>query len=143
MSTSTRSPSRALNEAMGELRRFGESSEELDRETRTETPPQRRLPSGSYGELAWEWEGVQRGPFSGRGPRGYRRSDERIQEDVSEALTQEGELDASEILVTVQGGEVTLEGTVPDRRSKRLAEDLADQRGVRDVHNRLRVQAGG
>jgi osmotically-inducible protein OsmY len=32
---------------------------------------------------------------------------------------------------------------VADRRSKRRAEDLAEQRGVRDVHNRLRVEAGG
>ena len=62
---------------------------------------------------------------------------------VGEAPTRDGDLDASEIVVTVEDGEVTLEGTVRDRRSKRLAEDLAGQRGVRDVHNRLRVEGGG
>ena len=134
----------ALDEAADELARRGAPSARrvLDG-GESEKPPQRRLPSGSYGELAWEWEGTRGGPFSGRGPKGYRRSDERIREDVGEALTRDGDLDASEIVVTVEDGEVTLEGTVPDRRSKRLAEDLAGQRGVRDVHNRLRVERGG
>lgn len=36
---------------------------------------------------------------------------------------------------------MTLEGTVPDRRTKRLAEAVADSvRGVQDVHNRLRLE---
>jgi osmotically-inducible protein OsmY len=53
-------------------------------------------------------------------------------------LTYHGYLDASEIEVEVTQDEVTLSGTVPDRRSKRLAEDLAASvRGVWDVHNRL------
>ena len=43
--------------------------------------------------------------------------------------------------MSVDDAEVSLEGTVTDRRSKRLAEDLAEQRGVRDVHNRLRLRA--
>jgi hypothetical protein len=131
----------AYEEAMGELAEHGEPPQRLDRDAWEATPPQRRLPSGSYGELAWEWEGVQRGPFSGRGPKGYRRSDDRIREDVCEALTRDGDLDASGIDVSVDDNEVTLEGTVPDRRSKRRAEDLAEQRGVRDVHNRLRLRA--
>jgi BON domain-containing protein len=81
-----------------------------------------------------------RGRHSGRGPRGYRRSDERIREDVNERLTFDGEVDATEILVRVENGEVTLEGTVGDRHQKRRAEDLAaSARGVRDVHNRLIV----
>jgi osmotically-inducible protein OsmY len=50
--------------------------------------------------------------------------------------------------VRVDAGEVTLDGTVPDRRTKRLAEAVVDQvRGVVDVHNRLKLagqrDAGG
>jgi hypothetical protein len=78
--------------------------------------------------------------FAGRGPRGYVRSDSRIHEEVCERLSDAGDLDAGGIEVRVEGGEVTLEGTVPDRSSKRLAEDIAESvRGVRETHNRLRV----
>jgi hypothetical protein len=81
--------------------------------------------------------------FAGRGPKGYVRSDERIREDVCDRLSADDEVDASEISVSVQSGEVTLEGTVFDRRSKHRAEDIADSvSGVRDVHNRLRAKKG-
>ncbi|MEO8714216.1 MAG: BON domain-containing protein [Acetobacteraceae bacterium] len=77
----------------------------------------------------------------GRGPRGYTRSDERIREDVSDRLTENPVLDASDIEVTVAGGEVTLAGSVDSRYSKRLAEDLADDvSGVKHVQNNLRVR---
>jgi hypothetical protein len=83
------------------------------------------------------------GGFFGRGPKGYTRSDERIQEDVCDRLTDDDELDASEITVTTRSGEVTLEGAVNDRRSKHRAEDIADAvPGVREVHNRLRARKG-
>lgn len=86
---------------------------------------------------------VARGEHAGKGPKGYQRSDERIREEVSDQLSDHGEIDASDIEVKVQGGEVTLSGTVMDRRQKRLAEDCAENvRGVRDVHNQLRVQQG-
>jgi hypothetical protein len=88
--------------------------------------------------------GATRGRFTGRGPKGYTRSDERIQEDVSDRLEQHGEIDASEIEVRVSNGEVTLEGTVEDRRTKRLAEDVIETcPGVKQVHNRIRVQGNG
>lgn len=88
--------------------------------------------------------GAGSGGHAGKGPKGYRRSDERIRESVSEALERDGDLDASEIEVSVEQGEVTLEGSVPNRWSKRLAEDLVHrERGVRDVHNRLRVENRG
>ena len=84
-----------------------------------------------------------RGPFTGRGPKGYQRSDDRIREDICEVLMQHGEIDASEVEIEVQNGEVTLRGTVEDRRQKRLIEDVLEEvSGVRDVQNQLRVQQG-
>ena len=86
-------------------------------------------------------EGWTPGPYTGRGPRGYRRSDARIEEDVNERLTRNGMIDASDIDVRVQNGEVTLSGTVDSRRSKRLAEDIIDSiSGVQDITNQLRVR---
>jgi hypothetical protein len=83
------------------------------------------------------------GRFTGRGPKGYKRSDERIREEVSEELTRHPEIDASEIEVQAQNGEVTLTGKVEDRHQKRLAEDIAERcSGVNDVHNQLKVDKG-
>lgn len=80
------------------------------------------------------------GRFFGMGPKGYKRSDDRIREDVSEALHDDPNVDATNIEVAVREGEVTLTGTASDRRTKRLAEDCAGQvRGVNDVHNQIRV----
>ena len=77
----------------------------------------------------------------GRGPRNYSRSDERIREDVSDRLSDDHHLDASDIVVSVSGGEVTLDGTVDSRAAKRHAEDLAEScSGVRHVQNNLRVR---
>lgn len=81
-----------------------------------------------------------RGEHSGRGPRGYRRSDERIKEDVCQCLTDDEHIDASNIDVAVSEREVTLTGTVTTRMQKRHAEDLIERLpGVRDVINSLRV----
>ena len=77
----------------------------------------------------------------GRGPKGYTRSDERIRDDVSDRLTDDWLVDASEIEVTVSSGEVTLSGFVSSRDAKRRAEDCAEEvSGVRHVQNNLRVQ---
>jgi osmotically-inducible protein OsmY len=85
--------------------------------------------------------GTSRQSFVGRGPQGYKRSDERISEDINEMLTQDAEIDASNITVDVQNGEVTLRGSVPDREAKRRAEDLAESAsGVKEVQNQLRVK---
>ncbi len=78
---------------------------------------------------------------TGRGPKGYTRSDERIREDVSDRLMADWEVDATDIEVTVASCEVTLAGTVGDRQSKRRAEDIAaNVLGVKDVQNSLRVR---
>lgn len=80
------------------------------------------------------------GLHRGKGPKGYQRSDERLQEMICERLREDPDIDASEISVNVQGGRVTLEGAVDSRRTKNLAEDVAEQLGVHDVQNNLRVQ---
>lgn len=83
---------------------------------------------------------VSTGPFKGRGPKGYRRSDDRVREDVCERLTDDSRVDASEIEVNVKDCEVTLSGSVRTREEKRRAEDLTENvSGVKDVHNTLRV----
>lgn len=79
-------------------------------------------------------------PHKGKGPKGYKRSDDRIHDEVCERLTHHPLIDASTMDVHVEGGEVTLSGEVTDRRMKHMAEDVADQvSGVREIHNQLRV----
>jgi len=81
------------------------------------------------------------GAHRGRGPKGYRRSDQRIHEDVCERLTEDRFIDASNVEVVVKEGEVTLSGTVSSRGLKRRAEDLAEMAsGVAHVQNNLRVE---
>jgi osmotically-inducible protein OsmY len=94
---------------------------------------------GTSGNLAR----IPRGPYTGRGPKGYQRSDERIREDVSEELSLAPDIDASDIEVRVTNCIVTLDGEVQTREEKRFAEDVAEAApGVRDVHNNLRVKTG-
>lgn len=82
------------------------------------------------------------GPHAGRGPKGYRRSDERIREDVCERLSRDGMIDASEMEVQVENGEVTLRGSADSRSTKRRATDLIeDLPGVRDVYNLLHLRS--
>lgn len=88
--------------------------------------------------------GNTRGGFFGKGPKGYKRSDERIREEVSEALYRDYHVDASEIEVDVKDGIVTLSGTVDSRQSKRAAEECIENlTGVSDVHNRIRIAESG
>jgi hypothetical protein len=90
----------------------------------------------------WQYQTnwMEPGPFTGVGPRGYRRSDERIHEEVCERLTQHAQIDASQIQIEVKEGQVTLTGTVEDRRMKRMVEANVDRiQGVIDVHNHLRL----
>lgn len=65
------------------------------------------------------------GGFSERGPKGYRRSDGHIREDVCERLTGGPVIDPSELDVTVREGKVTLSGFLRRRDGKRRAEELA------------------
>jgi hypothetical protein len=79
----------------------------------------------------------------GLGPKGYQRSDERISDEVHDRLTEDPWLDASNVVVEVKGGEITLNGHVDSREAKHWAERLVeDLSGVRHVQNNLRVDLG-
>jgi hypothetical protein len=114
---------------------------------------------GLYGEVTWPdqepmpWprdrEGDAaasqsgRGRYVGLGPRSYRRSDARIAEDINEALTWHPDIDASEVEVAVERGNVTLTGLVYDPQTRRLIVELALQTaGVSELDDRLCVAGG-
>jgi osmotically-inducible protein OsmY len=105
--------------------------------------PQRREWERTSANNRWDEQRFDNAGFAGKGPKGYVRSDERIREDICDRLSDDDEVDASDITVSVKEGIVTLEGTVPDRRTKHRAEDIADSTsGVRDVSNSLRARKG-
>jgi osmotically-inducible protein OsmY len=96
--------------------------------------------SGSR-SLGGEEQRFRGSKYLGKGPKGYKRSDERLREDISERLMQSGWIDSSEVTVEVADGTVTLQGTVPERRMKHEIEDLIDGcLGEKDIDNRVRVQ---
>ncbi len=92
-----------------------------------------------------DWQAPRRpGRFAGIAPKGYHRSDERIRDDVCDRLTADAWLDPSGVEVHVQNGDVTLEGTVDARETKRRIEDIVDDvAGVREVRNGLRIAGRG
>jgi len=67
-------------------------------------------------------------------------SNQRIYDEAREGIVRHDHADASDINVRVERGEVTLEGTVPSDREKRMAEeDVQSLPGIQNVHNRLQV----
>jgi hypothetical protein len=105
-----------------------------------------QLGQGTYGGFGQDRSHGRRqesyGPHVGKGPKGYQRSDDRILEDANHALERHPSIDATEIEVVCQSGELILRGTVETRDEKRLAEQaVEDLAGVKDVRNELRVQS--
>jgi osmotically-inducible protein OsmY len=95
---------------------------------------------GNYQSSPWSGSDRAMSSRSGKAPKGYKRSDERIKEEICDLLTNAPHVDPSDLEVKVSAGEVTLTGTVEDRMEKRMAEDLASTiSGVTEVHNQLRV----
>jgi osmotically-inducible protein OsmY len=81
--------------------------------------------------------------FVGHGPKGYKRSDDRIYEEVCETLMKDREVDARNIGVRVETGVVYLTGKVSSRRMKKIAEIIIeDLPGVQDVRNELSIFKG-
>lgn len=93
------------------------------------------VPSRPHAEYATD--------YSGRGPKNYRRPDDRIRDDVAERLTVDPLIDAFEVEIDVRNGDVTLSGLVPTRDQRRRAEVIAERvNGVRHVTNTIRVPEG-
>lgn len=132
-----------------QYRGYGEDRERAERPWRYEegvisatNGPQAYAGGGRMGAYAASGA-YAAGGHRGRGPKGYQRPDERVCEDVCEALTRDPGVDASDIEVQVEGGEVRLSGFVETRFDKRRAEDVAaGVSGVRDVRNELKTQTG-
>lgn len=78
--------------------------------------------------------------FTGVGPKNYKRSDDRLYGDVSDALMRDKNVDASTIGVKVQNGVVYLSGKVKSRQIKKDAESVVEGLpGVKDVRNELTI----
>lgn len=100
----------------------------------------RRRDEGFFERLG-EQIGEKVGRFFGVGPKGYRRSDDRIHEDVCETLQNHHHIDASEIEVSVKGGVVKLSGTVEERRTRRMVEEVIEHvPGIQEIENHLRTK---
>ncbi len=86
-------------------------------------------------------EQVRRLTHHGRGSRNYKRSDQRVREDIMERLTVHQIIDATDVEVEVRDGQVMLTGMVRSRCEKRLVEDVIENvYGVNNVGNHLKVQ---
>jgi len=114
-----------------------DDSPAINRESRPGYRPYQQA-TGQAGQDRYRYEEQVR---RGKAPRSYKRSDDRIHDEICEIVARDSDVDASEVDVKVQNGEVTLAGTVEDRRAKRELEDIAERVfGVVDIRNDLRVR---
>ena len=78
-----------------------------------------------------------------RGPKGWVRSDAAILDELCERIVRAG-IDASALAVSVERGEVTLEGDLETREERRWVVDLAERiLGVTGIDAVIRVREAG
>jgi osmotically-inducible protein OsmY len=81
--------------------------------------------------------GVEQDSQAGKEP----NTDELIYEEIYMLLEHQPDIDTNDVQLTVKNGEVTLEGSVRERLTKRrLDEGIELIAGVHAVHNRVRVE---
>ena len=136
---------RELEEGWRHPQYEGFYDESLARERTASTEDARRHSHAPHarekGQGSTEALSMPRGPETGKGPKGYNRSDLRLYEEVCERLTEHGQLDASEIKVSCENGEVVLRGSVKDEEARKRAEESAlGVSGVRKVRNKLKLR---
>jgi hypothetical protein len=127
-------------EHLTEADRYADDRHRGDRSDYVDRDPYRDRYSARADEpRSWTERSGLSSMFAGRS--GRRASNDRVLWVVAtEALHKARGIDGSDVHVTVEDGIVTLEGTARSREEKRRIEDLVDQRGVRDVHNHLRIR---
>jgi osmotically-inducible protein OsmY len=77
-------------------------------------------------------------------PRGDRRPDERIKEEIQDLLARHEQIDGSHIQVDVREGVVTLLGHVDNWQEKQVAERITSLAfGVTEIRNNLNIQGQG
>ncbi|HEX4915909.1 MAG TPA: BON domain-containing protein, partial [Vicinamibacterales bacterium] len=121
---------RAAREQREDFRRYEAQSPGAEFEDQDDgyNGPSSAMPSWSQRERGGYWRQYEgHAPYAGRGPKDYRRSDDRVREEICDCMTDDPLLDASEIVVQVSDGEVTLSGSVSSRDQKRRAEDVAER----------------
>ncbi len=86
---------------------------------------------------------VYTGPsHRGKGPKNYIRQDVHIKDDVNQALTESHSVDATDVEVMVEDGNVILSGTVDSRLARRNAESAVDYiSGIRNIENRIHIKS--
>ena len=110
---------------------YDTSGPDRDYNYRSDGPGPIELESGKN-EVKKSYEGI--------GPKGYKRADRSIEEDICEMLMQDRYVDAENISVTVENGIVKLGGTVMGRHEKFKIEEIAEiASGVNDIVNEIRV----
>lgn len=97
----------------------------------------------SHGSAGTSWnQGLnEQRNYSGVGPKGWKLSDEKLREKVSEVLLHSHDVDPSGLEVTVEDSIVYLQGTIQSKGMRIVAEDLvASIPGVEDVFTELRIE---
>lgn len=78
----------------------------------------------------------------GHGPRDWRKSDDRLREEVCEALAADATLDARDLNVGADDTDIVLSGVAPCVEARARAEEIAARVvGVRAVHNFVGIKA--
>lgn len=96
----------------------------------------------SIGESGTEWnQGLNPGGFYGLGPGGWKLSDEKLKERVSEVLLHSLEVDPGGLEVEAKDGVIYLRGEIASSGMKRVAVDLVGSvPGVEDVFTELVIR---
>lgn len=77
---------------------------------------------------------------SQRGPEGYRRSDERIREIITDMIQTDPAIDSRDLDIKVHEGRVRLTGYIPDADAeKRISAVIQRVPGIKEIESELKI----